>query len=138
MATGDLLALIEADYMGQLRPERPPGGHKYLARKMLACRDHLAPGAGEGRSLKRLLPFESGIRPRYGRDAGEARKILRGDVRAAGHSSTPCASAAEAVRAPTSFRRATTASQRCKRRGPVAGVHINALAPTTAQARAGR
>jgi ornithine cyclodeaminase/alanine dehydrogenase-like protein (mu-crystallin family) len=60
MATGELLALIEADYMGQLRTGAASGvATKYLGRKVLASRQSLAPGGRPGHSLKRLPWFAS-------------------------------------------------------------------------------
>src|SRR5467141_1253442 len=64
MVTGDLLALIEADYMGQLRTGAASGvATKYLARKNA----RVAAIIGTG---------------------GQARKVLQRDVRTAGNSRT--------------------------------------------------
>jgi len=60
MATGDLLAMIEADYMGQLRTGAASGVARNTWRaRILALLRLLARAARQERSLKRSLRFEN-------------------------------------------------------------------------------
>jgi len=60
VATGDLVALIEADYMGQLRTGAASGvATKYLARPDARVAAIIGTGARPRRNLKPSLPFEN-------------------------------------------------------------------------------
>src|SRR5438046_10300884 len=130
MATGDLLALIEAYYMGQLRTGAASGvATKYLARKD----SRVAAIIGTGGQAKTQLEAVAAARKlesarAYGRDAAKREKFCAEMSGRIGIPVDPCSSAAEAVRGADIVSTATTASQ------PVVpgadlppGTHINAI-----------
>jgi len=138
MATGDLLALIEADYMGQLRTGAASGvATKYLARKDSRVAAIIGTGGRRRRSLRRLPSFESwnpcactGAMRRSARSFS-AEMSERLGIRV-----QPCASAAEAVRGADIISTATTASQPVVSGADLApGVHINAIGANHAHKR---
>src|SRR6266567_2826482 len=138
MATGDLLALIEADYMGQQRTGAASGvATKYLARKD----SRVAAILGTGGQARTQLEAVAAVRKlesarAYGRDAGKREKFcaemsarLRIPVQA-------CLSAAEAVRGADIVSTATTASQPVVSGADLApGAHINAIGANHAHKR---
>src|SRR6266487_101570 len=138
MAAGDLLALIEADYMGQQRTGAASGvATKYLARKD----SRVAAIIGTGGQAKTQLEAVAAVRKlesarAYGRDAGKREKFcaemsarLRIPVQA-------CLSAAEAVRGADIVSTATTASQPVVSGADLApGAHINAIGANHAHKR---
>jgi ornithine cyclodeaminase/alanine dehydrogenase-like protein (mu-crystallin family) len=138
MATGDLLALIEADYMGQQRTGAASGvATKYLARKD----SRVAAIIGTGGQAKTQLTAVAAVRKlesarAYGRDAAKREKFcaemsarLRIPVQA-------CSSAAEAVRGADIVCTATTASQPVVSGADLApGAHINAIGANHAHKR---
>src|SRR5216683_4910190 len=138
MATGDLLALIEADYMGQLRTGAASG----VATKYLARRDsRVAAIIGTGGQARTQLEAVAAVRKlesarAYGRDAGKREKFcaemsarLRIPVQA-------CTSAAEAVRGADIVSTATTASLPVVSGADLApGAHINAIGANHAHKR---
>ena len=138
MATGDLLALIEADYMGQQRTGAASGvATKYLARKD----SRVAAIIGTGGQARTQLEAVATVRKlesarAYGRDAGKREKFcaemsarLRIPVQA-------CVSAAEAVRGADIVSTATTASQPVVSGADLApGAHINAIGANHAHKR---
>src|SRR6266550_4610559 len=79
MSTGDLLAVIEADYMGQLRTGAASGiATKYLARKNA----RVAAIIGTGRQAKTQLEAIAAVRKlesarAYGRDAAKLDKFCK-------------------------------------------------------------
>ncbi len=131
MATGDLLALIEADYMGQQRTGAASGvATKYLSRK----NSRVAAIIGTGGQAKTQLEAVAAVRKlqsarAYGRDAARREKFCEEMSARLGISVQPCASAAEAMYGADIVCTATTTSQ------PV--VSGADLAPG-AQARTGR
>src|ERR1700704_3411087 len=138
MATGDLLGLIEADYMGQLRTCAASGvATKYLARKD----SRVAAIIGTGGQAKTQLEAVAVVRKLesvrvYGRDAAKREKFCAEMSERLGIRVQPRASAAEAVRGADIISTATTASQ------PVVsgvdlspGVHINAIGANHAHKR---
>ena len=138
MATGDLLAMIEADYMGQLRTGAASGvATKYLARKDA----RVAAVIGTGGQAKTQLEAIAVVRKlesarAYGRDAAKREKFCAEMSARLGIPVRPCASAGEAVRCADIISTATTASQ------PVVGspdlspgVHINAIGANHAHKR---
>jgi alanine dehydrogenase len=130
MATGDLLAQIEADYMGQLRTGAASG----VATKFMARRNaRIAAIIGTGGQARTQLEAIVGVRKlelarAYGRDVSRREKFcsdmaerLKIPVYAAG-------SAAQAIEGADIVCTATTASQPVVT-GPdiAAGMHINAI-----------
>ncbi len=138
MTTGDLLALIEADYMGQQRTGAASGvATKYLARKD----SRVAAIIGTGGQARTQLEAVAAVRKlesarAYGRDAGKREKFcaemsarLRIPVQA-------CTSAAEAVRGADIVSTATTASLPVVSGADLApGAHINAIGANHAHKR---
>src|SRR6266700_7906803 len=99
MSTGDLLALIEADYMGQLRTGAASGvATKYLARKD----SRVAAIIGTGGQARTQLEAVATVRKlesarAYGRDAGKREKFSEEMAKRLGIPVHICSSAAEAV-----------------------------------------
>jgi len=129
MATGDLLAQIEADYMGQLRTGAASGvATKYLARKD----SRVAAIIGTGGQAKTQLEAVAAARKlesarAYGRDAAKREKFCAEMSGRIGIPVDPCSSAAEA---------ATTASQPVVRGADLSpGTHINAIGANHAHKR---
>jgi ornithine cyclodeaminase/alanine dehydrogenase-like protein (mu-crystallin family) len=130
MATGDLVAQIEADYMGQLRTGAASG----VATKFMACRDaRIAAIIGTGGQARTQLEAIAGVRKlelawAYGRDVSRREKFcadmaerLRIPVHAAG-------SAAQAIEGADIVCTATTASHPVVTGSDIAaGMHINAI-----------
>ncbi len=138
MSTGDLLALIEADYMGQLRTGAASGvATKYLARKDAS----VAAIIGTGGQAKTQLEAVAAVRKlesarAYGRDAAKREQFSEEMAKRLGIPVHICSSAAEAVHGADIVSTATTASQ------PVVfganlspGVHINAIGANHAHKR---
>ena len=138
MSTGDLLALIEADYMGQLRTGAASGvATKYLARKDAS----VAAIIGTGGQAKTQLEAVATVRKlesarAYGRDAAKCEKFSEEMAKRLGIPVHICSSAAEAVHGADIVSTATTASQ------PVVfganlspGAHINAIGANHAHKR---
>src|SRR5437016_7869060 len=113
MATGDLLAQIEADYMGQLRTGAASGvATKYLARKD----SRIAAIVGTGGQARTQLEAVALVRKlksarAYGRDSAKREKFCAEMSEHIGIPVHPCSSAAEAVRGADLISTATTASQ---------------------------
>jgi len=130
MATGDLVAQIEADYMGQLRTGAASG----VATKFMARPDsRIAAIIGTGGQARTQLEAVAGVRKlemarAYGRDVTRREKFcsdmaerLRIPVYAAG-------SAAQAIEGADIVCTATTASQPVVTGSDIAaGMHINAI-----------
>src|SRR5213076_1852599 len=113
MATGGLLAVIEADYLGQLRTGAASGvATKYLARKD----SRIAAIVGTGGQARTQLEAVAAARKlesarAYGRDAAKREKFCAEMSGRIGIPVDPCSSAAEAVRGADIVSTATTASQ---------------------------
>ena len=138
MATGDLLAQIEADYMGQLRTGAASGvATKYLARKD----SRVAAIIGTGGQAKTQLEAVAAARKlesarAYGRDAAKREKFCAEMSGRIGIPVDPCSSAAEAVRGADIVSTATTASQPVVRGADLSpGMHINAIGANHAHKR---
>jgi alanine dehydrogenase len=138
MATGDLLALIEADYMGQLRTGAASGvATKYLARKNA----RVAAIIGTGGQSKTQLEAIAAVRKlesarAYGRDAAKREKFCKEMSERLGIPVHPCASAAEAVRSADIVCTATTAAQPVVSGADLSpGAHINAIGANHAHKR---
>jgi ornithine cyclodeaminase/alanine dehydrogenase-like protein (mu-crystallin family) len=138
MATGDLLALIEADYMGQLRTGAASGvATKYLARKE-AC---VAAIIGTGGQAKTQLEAVAAVRKlesarAYGRDAAKRETFCKEMSERLGIPVIPSASAGEAVRGADIVSTATTTSQPVLSGAELTrGSHINAIGANHAHKR---
>jgi len=138
MATGDLLALIEADYMGQLRTGAASGvATKYLARKNA----RVAAIIGTGGQAKTQLEAIAAVRKlesarAYGRDAAKLEEFCKEMSERLRIPVHPCASAAEAVRGADIVCTATTSSQPVVSGADLApGAHINAIGANHAHKR---
>jgi ornithine cyclodeaminase/alanine dehydrogenase-like protein (mu-crystallin family) len=138
MATGDLLGLIEADFMGQLRTGAASGvATKYLARKNA----RVAAIIGTGGQAKTQLEAIAAVRKlesarACGRDAAKLEKFCNEMSERLGIPVHPCASAAEAVRGADIVCTATTSAQPVVSGADLApGAHINAIGANHAHKR---
>src|SRR5260370_4517037 len=129
MATGDWLALIEADYMGQRRTGEACG----VARKYLAGKDaRVAAIIGTGGQARTQLEAVAAVRKlesarAYGRDAVKREKFCEEMSERLGIPVQPCASAAEAVRGADIVSTATTNAHPVGYCGDLAArAHVNA------------
>jgi alanine dehydrogenase len=128
--TGDLLALIEADYMGQLRTGAASGvATKYLARKLAKS----AAIIGTGGQARTQLEAMHNVRMLdavyvYGRDPQRRRKFCDEMTERLGITVYPMESSADAVRHAEIVCTATTAAHPVLSGGDIPpGVHINAI-----------
>jgi alanine dehydrogenase len=138
MASGDLLALIEADYMGQQRTGAASG----VATKFLARKDsRIAAIIGTGGQAKTQLEAVAAVRKlesarAYGRDAAKREKFCAEMSQRLGFPVIPCASAAEAVSGADIVSTATTSSQPVVKGADLSpGAHINAIGANHAHKR---
>jgi len=138
MPTGDLLALIEADYMGQLRTGAASGvATKYLARKNA----RVAAIIGTGGQAKTQLEAIAAVRKlesarAYGRDAAKREKFCKEMSERVGIPVQASASTTDAVRGADIVCTATTAAQPVVRGADLSpGAHINAIGANHAHKR---
>jgi alanine dehydrogenase len=138
MATGDLLALIEADYMGQLRTGAASG----VATKYLSRRDsRIVAIIGTGGQARTQLEAVAAVRKlesarAFGRDAAKREKFCKEMSERLGIPVIPSASAAEAVRGADIVSTATTTSQPVVSGADLSpGAHINAIGANHAHKR---
>jgi alanine dehydrogenase len=139
IASGELLALIEADYMGQLRTGAASG----VATKYLARRDaSVVAIIGTGGQARTQLEAMAAVRRLafahvYGRDAQHREAFAREMSARVGIPVRAVASAAEATRGADIVCTATTASQPVVRGADLAngGLHINAIGANHAHKR---
>src|ERR1700676_658275 len=138
IAKGDLLALIEADYMGQLRTGAASG----VATKCLARRDaRVAAIIGTGGQARTQLEAVAAVRRLesvnvYGRDAQRRANFCKEMAERIGVPVRPAESASEAARGADIVCTATTASQPVVFGADLAqGVHINAIGANHANKR---
>jgi alanine dehydrogenase len=130
MATGDLVAQIEADYMGQLRTGAASG----VAAKFMARRDaRIAAIIGTGGQARTQLEAIAGVRKlemarAYGRDVTRREKFCSDMAQLLKIPVYAAASAAQAIEGADIVCTATTASQPVVTgSGIAAGMHINAI-----------
>jgi ornithine cyclodeaminase/alanine dehydrogenase-like protein (mu-crystallin family) len=130
MATGDLLALIEADYMGQLRTGAASGvATKYLARENSCVAAIIGTGGQAMTQLEAIAAVRKLDAARvYGRDVARRERFCQEMSAKLSIPVTPSGSSGEAVRGADIVCTATTSSQ------PVVfgadlppAVHINAI-----------
>jgi ornithine cyclodeaminase/alanine dehydrogenase-like protein (mu-crystallin family) len=130
MATGDLLAVIEADYMGQLRTGAASGvATKYLARESSSVAAVIGTG-GQGRTqLEAIAAVRKLASARvFGRDAGRREKFCHDMSAKLGIPVTPSSSSSEAVRGADIVATATTSSKPVVFGADLSpAVHINAI-----------
>ena len=138
MATGDLLAMIEADYMGQLRTGAATG----VATKFLARSDaRVAAMIGTGGQARTQLEAIAAVRKLdmvrvYGRDAGRREKFCKEMSERLGIVIVAVDSAAEAVRDADIVTTATTTSVPVLNGADLGhGVHVNAIGANHANKR---
>lgn len=138
ISKGDLLALIEADYMGQLRTGAASG----IATKYLARRDaRVAAIIGTGGQAKTQLEAVALVRALasarvYSRNARRREDFCKEMSERIGIPVRPCASAAEAARGADIVCTATTASDPVLHGADLAaGMHINAIGANHAHKR---
>lgn len=138
MSTGNMIALIEADFMGQLRTGAASGvATKYLAREDAATAAVIGTG-GQARTqleaiakVRRLKSVKA-----YGRDVARREKFCREMSERTGVAVVPAGSSAEAVRGAAIVCSATTASQPVIFGADLApGTHINAIGANHAHKR---
>ena len=130
MATGDLLAVIEADYMGQLRTGAASGvATKYLSRE----NSRIAAIIGTGGQARTQLEAVAAVRRLeaarvYGRDAARREKFCQEMSAKLGIPVTTSVCSREAVRGADIVCTATTASQPVVFGAELApAAHINAI-----------
>ena len=138
IATGELLALIEADYMGRLRTGAASG----VATKYLARRDaRVAAIVGTGGQAETQLEAVAVVRRLesvrvYGREAQRREAFCKEMTERIGVPVRPAASVAEATRGADIVCTATTAVQPVVHGADLsAGVHINAIGANHAHKR---
>jgi alanine dehydrogenase len=138
MRTGDLVAMIEADYMGQLRTGAASGvATKYLSRQ----NSLVAAIIGTGGQARTQLEAISAVRKLesarvYGRDAAKREKFSKEMSERLGFSVQSVASSSEAVRGADILCTATTAANPVVTGADLApGVHINAIGANHAHKR---
>jgi alanine dehydrogenase len=138
MSTGDLVALIEADYMGQLRTGAASGvATKFLARKDASVAAIIGTGGQARTQLEAIAAVRElkSVRA-FGRDPDRREKFSEEMSRRLGIPVLPVASAAEAVRDADIVSTATTTSQPVVFGADLAqGVHINAIGANHANKR---
>jgi alanine dehydrogenase len=138
MATGDLLALIEADYMGQLRTGAASG----VATKFLSRADaRVAAIIGTGGQARTQLEAVAGVRKlqsarAFGRDAARREKFCAEMAQRLNIPVYAAGSAAEAIKGADIVCTATTASHAVVSGPDISpGMHINAIGANHAHKR---
>jgi alanine dehydrogenase len=138
MATGDLLALIEADYMGRLRTGAASG----VATKYMASRDAKSAAIiGTGGQAKTQLEAIAAVKHleivhAYGRDPKRREAFCAEMTKRIGVPVRSASSVSEAVRAAHIVCTATTASNPVVKGADLeTGVHINAIGANHAHKR---
>ena len=138
IASGDLVAVIEADYMGQLRTGAASG----VATKYLARRDaSVAAIIGTGGQAKTQLEAVAAVRKLssarvYGRNADRRRRFAEEMSKRIGIPVEPAGSSSEVVRGAHILCAATTASQPVLSGADLtSGMHINAIGANHAHKR---
>lgn len=138
MATGDLLALMEADYMGQLRTGAASGvAAKYMARTNARTAAIIGSGGQAKTQLEAIATVRKLESARvYGRDAQRRENFAREMSRKLGIPVRAAGSAAEAASGADIIATATTASQPVLSGADIAtGAHVNAIGANHARKR---
>jgi alanine dehydrogenase len=138
IASGDLLAWIEADYMGQLRTGAATGvATKYLARPDARVAAIIGTGGQARTQLEAVAAARKleSVRA-YGRDPERREKFSKEMTQRLGVEVTPMGSAEEAVRGADIVTTATTASQPVVHGADLGpGMHVNAIGANHAHKR---
>jgi ornithine cyclodeaminase/alanine dehydrogenase-like protein (mu-crystallin family) len=138
IASGDLLALIEANYLGQLRTGAASGvATKYLARRDARVAAIIGTG-GQARTQLEAIAAVCKLESArvYGRSPERRNKFCEEMAKRTGVRVEPAESASEAARGAHIICTATTASQPVLRGADLAaGVHINAIGANHAHKR---
>ena len=138
IASGDLVAMIEADSMGQLRTGAASG----VATKYLACRDaSVAAIIGTGGQARTQLEAIAAVRKLsavrvYGRNPDRRKRFAEEMSKKIGVPVEPAQSSSEAARGAHIICTATTASQPVLHGADLSsGIHINAIGANHAHKR---
>lgn len=138
MRTGDLVALIEADYMGQLRTGAASGvATKYLARENSGVAAIIGTGGQARTQLEAIASVRKLESARvYGRDAAKRERFSKEMSEKLGFSVESVSSSSEAVRGADILCTATTAANPVVSGADLApGVHMNAIGANHAHKR---
>jgi alanine dehydrogenase len=138
MATGNLVALIEADYMGQLRTGAASGvATKYMAARNAKSAAIIGTGGQAKTQLEAIAAVKSlAIVHAYGRDPKRREAFCEEMSKRIGVPVHAASSASEAVRAADIVCTATTATQPVIKGADLeTGVHINAIGANHANKR---
>lgn len=138
MATGDMLALIEADYLGQLRTGAASGvATKYLARADANVAAIMGTGLQARTQLEAVAAVRKLTRARvYGRDSARREAFAKEMSARLGIPVEAAGSSAEAARGADIICTATTASRPVLAGADVSsGAHINAIGANHAHKR---
>jgi alanine dehydrogenase len=138
IASGELVALIEADYMGQLRTGAASGvATKYLARPDARSAAIIGTGGQARTQLEAVAAVRRLESARaYGRDSQRREAFCKEMTERIGITVKPAASPSEAVRGADIVCTATTASQAVVSGAELtAGMHINAIGANHAHKR---
>jgi ornithine cyclodeaminase/alanine dehydrogenase-like protein (mu-crystallin family) len=130
IASGDLVAMIEADYMGQLRTGAASGvATKYLARRDASVAAIIGTGGQARTQLEAIATVRKLKSVRvYGRDPERRRKFAEEMSQRIGVPIEPASSSSEAAQGSHILCTATTASHPVVSGADLAsGVHINAI-----------
>lgn len=138
IASGDLVAMIEADYMGQLRTGAASGiATKYLARRDASVAAIIGTG-GQARTQLEAMAAVRKLRSArvYGRDPQRRNQFCEEMSSRIGVSVEPASSSSEAAQGAHIVCTATTASQPVLSGADLAsGLHINAIGANHAHKR---
>jgi len=138
IASGDLVAMIEADYMGQLRTGAASGvATKYLARRDASVAAIIGTGGQARTQLEAIAAVRKLKSARvYGRNAERRKKFCEEMSSRIGVTVEPANSSSEAARGAHILCTATTASQPVVSGADLAsGLHINAIGANHAHKR---
>src|ERR1700726_5057166 len=138
IATGDLVAMIEADYMGQLRTGAASGvATKYLARRDASIAAIIGTGGQARTQLEAIAAVRKLFSARvYGRNPGRRKRFAEEMSKRIGIPVEPANSSSEAAHGAHIICTATTASQPVLLGADLAsGVHINAIGANHAHKR---
>jgi alanine dehydrogenase len=138
ISSGDLVAMIEADYMGQLRTGAASGvATKYLARRDASVAAIIGTGGQARTQLEAIAAVRKLSSARvYSRNADHRKQFAREMSQRIGAPVEPANSSSEAVRGAHIICTATTASQPVLHGADIAsGMHINAIGANHAHKR---
>jgi ornithine cyclodeaminase/alanine dehydrogenase-like protein (mu-crystallin family) len=130
ISSGDLVAMIEADYMGQLRTGAASGvATKYLARRDASVAAIIGTGGQARTQLEAIAAVRKLSSARvYGRNADRRKQFAQEMSQRIGAPVEPANSSSKAVRGAHIICTATTASQPVLHGADIAsGMHINAI-----------